>query len=153
VSNRTERGSRDDDGDVAMLLARCPHGDFNVLPEGGKKLHQAFDGVGTRLAAHQAGDVRLLDAENCSGLGLREPTLLDEPIDLQREPGLDLLALRVGEPEVSIVSGRFRFSTSDTRLLLPSTFSKSLRLSPRCCIRNLMASIGSGGFTRQCFSS
>ena len=56
-----------------MFLARGPHGDFDVLPEGGKKLHQAFEGVGTGLAAHQARDVGLPNAEDFSGLGLREP--------------------------------------------------------------------------------
>ena len=74
-------GSRDDDGDVAVFLARGPHGDFDVLPEGGKKLHQAFEGVGTGLAAHQARDVWLPNAEDFSGLGRREPALRDEAID------------------------------------------------------------------------
>jgi len=74
--DKTERGSWDHDGHVAVFLVRCPHGDFDVLPEGGKKLHQAFERVGTGLAAHQARDVWLPNAEDCSGLGLREPTFV-----------------------------------------------------------------------------
>jgi hypothetical protein len=37
---------------------------FNVLPKGGKKLHQALDGEHAGAIAHKGGNVGLLDAEN-----------------------------------------------------------------------------------------
>ena len=54
-----------------------------------------------QTAAHHGRDVRLLDTENLTSSGLSQATLLDETIDLQRQPGLDFLALRVGKSEVS----------------------------------------------------
>ncbi len=62
---------------AVFLLASRAHGDLNVLPAGGKKLHEARDGVCPGLAAHQARDVRLFDTENVTGGGLSQAALLD----------------------------------------------------------------------------
>ena len=55
------------------------------MAEGGKKIHQALDGETAGGVAHQRGDVRLLDAEDFAGLGLRQVALLDEAVNLERE--------------------------------------------------------------------
>ena len=83
-----------------MLLPGRPHSDFNILPKGGQKVHQALDREVARLPTHQTGDVRLFDAQYRAGLCLREPSILDKPIDLQRKAGLELLTLGVGKAEV-----------------------------------------------------
>lgn len=36
-------GSRDDDGHIAVFLPGRPDGDFDVLPQRSKKLHEALD--------------------------------------------------------------------------------------------------------------
>jgi len=51
------------------------------------------------LPAHQTGNVRLFDAQYRASLGLRESSILDQPVDLQREAGLELFALGVGKAE------------------------------------------------------
>ena len=53
-----------------MVPACRPDGDFHILPQGSKEVHQALDGEGPRLAAHEAGDMRLLDAEDFPGFSL-----------------------------------------------------------------------------------
>jgi len=83
-----------------MLLAGRPHRDFDILPKGGQEVHQALDGEVAGSPAHQTGNVRLLDAQNRASLGLCESTVFDKPVDLQREAGLELFALRVGKAEV-----------------------------------------------------
>src|SRR5712664_227292 len=45
--------------------------------------------------------MRLLDAEDFTGLGLRESPLLDEPVNLQRQIGLEPLALGIRESEIA----------------------------------------------------
>jgi len=82
------------------MLARGPYGDFDILAEGGQKIHQTLDGKDSGLAAHQAGDVRLRDAEQYSRLGLGEIAFFDETVDLQSQARLELLALGVGEAEI-----------------------------------------------------
>ena len=44
--------------------------------------------------------MRLLDAEQVSGLRLRQPALPDDPVDLQRELRLEELLLGIGQAEV-----------------------------------------------------
>ena len=75
----------EDYGNRSVVLAGGPHGDLDILAERGQKVHQALDGKGSRLASHQAGDMRLLDAEQYPGSGLGEISLLDETVDFQRE--------------------------------------------------------------------
>jgi len=82
------------------VLACGPDGDLNVLAKGHEKVHQAFNGERPRLAAHEARDVRLLDTQNFARLGLGEPALFDEAINLQGEAGFKLLALGIGKAEV-----------------------------------------------------
>lgn len=74
-----------DDGDLAVFLARGLYGDLDVLPEGGEKVHETFDGEGAGAVAYQGRDVRLLDAEDFSSFDLREAASFDETIDLQRK--------------------------------------------------------------------
>ena len=52
------------------------------------------------LPAHQTGNVRLSNAQYRAGLGLRESSVLDQAVDLQREARLELLTLGVGKTEV-----------------------------------------------------
>src|ERR1700730_5984803 len=52
------------------------------------------------MPAHQTGNVRLFDAQYPASLRLRKSSILDEPIDLQREAGLEPLTLGVGKAEV-----------------------------------------------------
>src|ERR1035437_2281558 len=83
-----------------MLLSGRPHGDFNILPKGGQEVHQALDREVAGSPAHQTGNVRLFDAQYCASRRLRESSILDQPVDLQREAGLELFALGVGKAEV-----------------------------------------------------
>jgi hypothetical protein len=75
-------------------------GYFNVPTQSGKEFHEAFDRKGSRLAAHEARDVRLLDPEDRAGFGLIQALSFDDPVDLQGEVRLKLLALRIAETEV-----------------------------------------------------
>ena len=90
-----------DHGQLALPLSRRTHRDPNVLPEGGQEPHQPLDGEGTGPSAHERGDVGLPDPEDLAGLGLREAALPDEAVDLQRQIGLELLALGMGESEIT----------------------------------------------------
>ena len=83
-----------------MLLAGRPHGNFNILAEGGQKIHEPLDGEVAGLPAHETGNMRLLDAQNRASLCLREFPLLDQPVDLERKTGLELLPFRVWKTEV-----------------------------------------------------
>jgi hypothetical protein len=66
-----------------MWLTRRPYVDFHILAEIRQKLHQTDDREGAGASAHEAGNVRLPDAENFPGLNLREAALLDCAVDLQ----------------------------------------------------------------------
>jgi len=80
---------------------RRPHGDLDILAEGGEELHEPLEGERARTTAHERRDMRLLDAEDVARPRLRQPALLDETVDLQREIGLELLAFGIREPEVA----------------------------------------------------
>jgi hypothetical protein len=71
-----------------MLLAHGSYVHLHVLPKRCEEVHEAFDGKGVSAVAHQHRDVRLMDAENLSGLRLLEAASLDEAVDLQGELGL-----------------------------------------------------------------
>ncbi len=86
---------------MVFILAGRPHRNLHVLPQGGKKIHKALDGEITRAIAHQQRDVRLLDAENFPGLGLRQVASLDEAVNLEREPCLEELLFGMRKTEVS----------------------------------------------------
>jgi hypothetical protein len=73
---------------------------LDVLAKLGQELHQALDREQPRPVAHQTRDVRLLDAEDLAGHGLREAARLDDPVDLQRQARPEQLLLRVGQGEV-----------------------------------------------------
>jgi len=92
--------SPEHEGNSAVLLAGRPHGNFDVLAKRGQKVHEPLDGEVAGLATHQTGNMRLPDAQNSAGLCLCEPTMLDQPVDLEREAGLELLPFRVGKAEV-----------------------------------------------------
>jgi len=93
-------GLCDDKGHFATVFACRPNGDLNVLAQGHEKVHQAFNGEGPRLAAHEARDVRLLNTQNFTGLGLGEAAFFDEAINFQGEAGFELLALGIGKAEI-----------------------------------------------------
>jgi hypothetical protein len=71
-----------------MLLARGSYDDLHVPPKHCEKVYGAFDGKGVSAVAGQRRDVRLLDAENLSGLRRLEAASLDEAVDLRGELGL-----------------------------------------------------------------
>jgi hypothetical protein len=54
--------------------------------------------------------MRLPDSEDFAGFGLRESTLPDKAINLQREPGTQLFLFRVSKSEVGeeVAAGTFR---------------------------------------------
>jgi hypothetical protein len=83
-----------------MALTRGPHGDFDVLPQRGEEFQETLNGERSGAVAHQRRDMRLLDAENLARFGLRDATLLDEAVDLYREPGLQQLLLWMGKAEI-----------------------------------------------------
>ena len=73
---------------------------IDILPKGGQKVHQTLDREVAGLPAHQTGNVRLSNAQYRAGLGLRESSVLDQAVDLQREARFELLTLGVGKTEV-----------------------------------------------------
>ena len=93
-------GSCHDKGYITTGFACRSDGDLNVLAQSCKKVHQAFNGEGPRLAAHEARDMRLLDPQNFPGLGLGEAAGFDQAINLQGEAGFELLALGMNKAEV-----------------------------------------------------
>lgn len=117
-----------------MLLAGRPHRDFNILPKGGQKVHQALDGEVARLPAHQTGNVRLLDAQYRAGRGLRESSILDKPIDFEREAGLELFALGIRKAEVGKDVAATLFDSDLVLLHLSSAFLRSPALPRRAAV-------------------
>jgi len=89
------------EGHASMLLTRRLYRDLNVLAEGGQKIHKALDREVARLPTHQRRDVGLFDAKYPSSRHLGESATLDDPVDFEREPGLELLTFRIGKAEVS----------------------------------------------------
>lgn len=89
-----------DERDFPLFLAGGPDGDFDVLAEGGEKVHEALDGKGAGAVAHQGGNMRLLDAEDLASFGLLEAAFFDEAINLERKLGLQKFLLGMGETEV-----------------------------------------------------
>jgi hypothetical protein len=107
-----ERKYRSEDGNVkspqlgderyfAVFLACGLEGNFHVPAQSGEKVHEAFDGKGTRPIAQQGRNVRLFDAQNLSSFGLLEATLFNDAVDLQRELCFQKLLFGVGQTEVS----------------------------------------------------
>src|ERR1035438_8105958 len=92
--------SPEHEGNSAMFLAGWPHGNFNVLAEGGQKVHEPLHREVAGLPTHQTGNMRLPDAQNRAGLCLCEFPFLDQPVDLEREAGLEQLPFGVGKAEV-----------------------------------------------------
>jgi len=129
-----------DHGQLALPLPRRAHCDLNVLPEGGQKLHQPLDGEGAGPSAHERGDVWLPDPEDLPGLGLREAALPDEAVDLQRQIGLELLALGMGESEIAEdVAAALLHANSTVGLVhRPLCLSRTSRsaTASRCLIRS-----------------
>ena len=89
-----------DDRHCAVFLARGPYGNLHVLPERGEKIHEPFDREGAGAVAHQRGHVGLLDAEDLSGFRLGKAALVDEPINLQCQPGFQEFLFWMGKAEV-----------------------------------------------------
>ena len=83
-----------------MGFVCSPDFNYNILAKGSKEVHQALDRIGSGLAAHQAGNVGLLDAKYFTGLRLRQLARFDNAIDSQRKACFELLLLRVGKTEV-----------------------------------------------------
>jgi hypothetical protein len=65
-----------DDGQRAMLLASRAYRNLDVLAERGEELHELLDRNTPRSVPHQRRDVRLLDAEDFTGLHLGEAASL-----------------------------------------------------------------------------
>jgi hypothetical protein len=83
-----------------MFLAGGPHRDFNVLTQSHEKFHETSDGEVTRAVPHQQGNLRLPHAENLGDFDLRHAAALEDRMDLQDEPRLEQLLLRIGKAEV-----------------------------------------------------
>src|SRR3972149_7431702 len=120
-------GLCDDKGHFATALACRPDGDLNVLAQGHEKVHQPFNREGPRLAAHEARDVRLLNTQNFTGLGLGEAAFFDEAINLQGEAGFELPPLGIGKAEIgkNIAAAFF-----DPDLGVPFHFSCAVLCNP-----------------------
>jgi len=78
-----------------MLLARGSHSNLDILPQRGEKFHKALYRKAARTVAHECRDVRLLDAQDFSSLGLLEAPRLNKPVNLQRQPRLQKLLPRM----------------------------------------------------------
>jgi len=97
---RSRACSGGDNGKRAVFLARGPDGDFDVLEQGGEKLHEAANGKVARAVAHQQGDLRLLHAENFGDLHLGHAAVLEDRVDLQGELRFEQLLLGIGKSQV-----------------------------------------------------
>jgi len=84
-----------------MLLPRRSHRDLHILPQCSEKLHKPLHRKRARAVAHKRRDMRLLDAQNLSSLGLLEPTSLNQPVNLQRQPRFQKLLPRMRKAEIS----------------------------------------------------
>ena len=83
-----------------MFLARGSYGYFHILPKGGEKVYEALDREGAGAVAHQCGDVGLLDAEDTPRFGLGKAAILNQAVDLQREPCFQELLFWMGKTEI-----------------------------------------------------
>jgi hypothetical protein len=96
MATELEASRRHDNRNLPVPLAYRAHGDLDVLAQLGQELHEALGRKDPRPVAHQGRDVRLLDAEDLAGLGLGQPTILDQLVDLQREARLQQLLFGMG---------------------------------------------------------
>ena len=71
---------------------------FHVVTQRGQEVHQALDRECSWSIAHQERHVRLLDAKDLARLALRQAAGFDNPIDLERQVGLEQLLFRLGNP-------------------------------------------------------
>ena len=78
-----------------------PHHNLDVAAKRVQKLEQPAERIVAGAAVYQCRDMRLLNAQNLSSLGLRETAVLDGPVDLQLELRLQLLVISVRKSEVS----------------------------------------------------
>jgi hypothetical protein len=77
-----------------------PHHDLHVVTQRIQEAREPFDGEPAQASAHERTDLRLIDAEDIGRLGLREPALLDDPADLEREIRLGQEFIGVLQPQV-----------------------------------------------------
>ena len=82
-----------------MRLPRALDADLHVVAERGQEIHQAFHREISRPIAHEQRHVRLLDAENLTGLRLRQMACLDDAVDLQRQAGFEQFLFGMGRPK------------------------------------------------------
>jgi hypothetical protein len=83
-----------------MRFARRPDGNLDILAESGEEIHKPFHRKRSRTIAHERRNMRLLDAKNLSGFGLRDTALPDQPVDLQRKLRLEQLLLGIGQAKI-----------------------------------------------------
>lgn len=83
-----------------VFLARGPHGNLNVLTEGGEEFHQASNGKIARAVPHEQGDLRLLHAENLGNLDLGHAAVLEDGVNLQGELRLEQFLFGIGQAQV-----------------------------------------------------
>jgi hypothetical protein len=106
-----------------MVPAGRLDGDFNVLAEGGEKVHKALDRKVAGLPAHETGNVGLLDTEDLSRLRLGEAAFFDQAVDFERKSSFEVLPFRIGEAEVAKdVAAALFHSDSGILLHLSSAF-------------------------------
>ena len=72
---------------LAMHPAGRLDGDFNVLAQGGEKVHPALHREVAGLPAHETGNVGLPDPEDLSRLRLGEAA----PVDFERQSSFEVL--------------------------------------------------------------
>lgn len=83
-----------------MFLEGRPHADFHILPKGREKVHKTLDGESAGPIAHQRRNVGLLDAEDLPSFDLSQIAILDEEVDLKREPCLQEFLLGMGKTQI-----------------------------------------------------
>ncbi|MBI2202991.1 MAG: DUF3854 domain-containing protein [Candidatus Rokubacteria bacterium] len=82
----------------------------------------------------------LPDPEDLPGLGLREPALLDEAVDLQGQIGFELLALGMGESEIAEDGAAAGLHADSARFLVQLTQPACSRLRPAVIHRAIRSS-------------
>jgi len=83
-----------------MFLASGSDSDFDILPKGCEKFHEALDRERAGAVAHQCGDVGLLDAEEITRFGLGQTALLNQAVNSQCEPRFQEFLLWMGKTEI-----------------------------------------------------
>ena len=86
--------------ELSLRLLRWCHGDFHVLAQRGQEFNQPPNGESACSISRQRRNLRLRYPQDLSSFCLREATLLDDLVDLQRQSRFHQFLLRVRQSKI-----------------------------------------------------